>query len=123
MKSPIKKKQSAERKGRRAEFLAALYLGLKGFGVIERRFRAAGGEADIIARRGRLLVFAEVKTRAALDDALFAVTYRTRKRVSAAAAAYLAKRPALANCDIRYDIVAIAGWRIRHLPGAWRDGE
>jgi len=111
------------RTGRRAEDLAALYLRLRGFTIVARRFRARSGEADIIARRGRLLVFAEVKARASLDEALFAVTFRNRARVSAAAAAFVAHRPAFAACDIRYDIIAVKGWRIRHIPAAWRDGE
>ncbi|MFQ5563120.1 MAG: YraN family protein [Parvularculaceae bacterium] len=117
------RRRRAERAGRLAEILAALYLSLKGFAILERRFRAGGGETDLIARRGRLLVFVEVKRRASLDDAVFAVTPRGRRRIEAAARAYLSRRPVLADADIRYDIMAVAGLRLRHLPGAWRDGE
>ena len=95
-------------------------LRLKGFSILDRRFRAASGEVDLIARRGRLIVFAEVKARASLDDAVFAVTARNSRRVSKAASAYLARNPKFAGSDIRYDIVAVSGWRIRHIPNAWR---
>jgi len=123
MTAAAAKRKRAERTGRKAEDLAVLYLRLRGFAIVARRFRARSGEADIIARRGRLLVFAEVKARASLDEALFAVTFRNRARVSAAAATFVSHRPAFGACDIRYDIIAIKGWRIRHIPAAWRDGE
>jgi len=119
----ISSRQRAERIGRRAEWLAAMLLRLKGFGVIARRYRAPSGEVDLIARRGNLLAFVEVKARASLDQAVFAVSTRNRRRVGAAAALFLARHQHLAKCDIRYDIVAVAGWRLRHIASAWRDRE
>jgi len=116
-------RRQAEAAGRRAEFIAAMVMRLKGFSIIERRYRAAGGEIDLIARRGGLIAFVEVKTRRRLDDAVFAVTPANRRRIASAAASFFARRPALAESAIRYDIVAIAGWRIRHLADAWRDGD
>lgn len=116
-------RQAAERLGRRAEWLAGLWLAAKGFHILERRFRAAGGEIDLAAKRGRLLVFAEVKARSSLDGALFAVTGRSRRRIEAAGRAFIARRPHLADHALRYDIIAVAGWRVRHFADAWRDGE
>ncbi len=55
--------RNAERHGRRAEFLSAWLLRLKGFRIIARHWKCSSGEIDIIARRGRLLVFVEVKAR------------------------------------------------------------
>ncbi len=54
------KRQQAERGGRRAESLAALWLQLKGWQILARRARTPVGEVDLIARRGRLLAFVEV---------------------------------------------------------------
>lgn len=116
-------RRRAEAAGRRSEWLAAMVLRGKGFSVIARRFKAPVGEIDLIARRGGLVVFAEVKARARLDDAAGAVTAAARRRIGAAAAAFLARRPHLAQFDMRYDIIAVAGWRWRHIPGAWREGE
>lgn len=116
-------RQAAERLGRRAEWAAELFLRLKGYTIVARRFRARGGELDLVARRGRLVAFVEVKRRADRDDAVAAVTPRNRRRIEVAAAQFLAARPALAQGEIRYDILAVAGWRLHHLRDAWREGE
>ena len=119
--SQITKRRRAERRGRIAEWFAAMFLRIKGFNVVESRFRCPAGEVDIIARRGGLLVFVEVKSRASLEMAVEAVTPYARRRIGAAAQMFLSRRAHLADCAIRYDIVAVAGWRLRHLPDAWRD--
>ena len=116
-------RQRAERAGRRSEWAAACILQLKGYRVVARRFRAQSGEIDLIARRGKILAFVEVKNRARLDDALGAVTARARRRIERAADMFAARHRHLADCDFRYDIIAIAPWRFRHLRGAWRFGE
>ncbi len=94
---------------------------LKGFVILERRMKNPAGEIDLVARRGALLAFVEVKARGRLDDAVEAVGPRNRARVAAAADLYLSRRRALAECMRRYDIIAVAGWRLRHVPDAWRD--
>jgi len=112
-----------EKAGRRAEWLAAILLIIKGYRLQARRFRAHGGEIDIIARRGNVVIFAEVKSRRDLDDAVNAVSTQSRRRIERAADMFMARRPHLADCAMRYDIVAIAAGRWRHLRGAWRYGE
>ncbi len=116
-------KQRAEAAGRRGERLAGLVLSLKGFTIIARRFKAHGGEIDLVAKRGKLLIFVEVKARASLDDALEAVSYANQRRVSDAASMFLAHHPRLAHCDMRYDIIAVSGWRWRHITSAWLDDD
>ena len=76
-------RRRAERRGRRGEWLAAAALLLKGYAILERRYTSPMGEIDLIARRGRTLVFIEVKARATLDDAVTAVTYTARQRICA----------------------------------------
>jgi putative endonuclease len=110
-----------DRTGRAAEIFAALALMTKGFSIIARRYKTPLGEIDLIARRGKLLIFAEVKARACLDAAAAAVSPAAWRRINNAAGAYLARHPHLARCDMRYDILAIAGWRVRHIKDAWRD--
>ncbi len=121
-KSTSARRQS-ERSGRRSEWIAALALQLKGYRVLQRRFRAHGGEIDLIAQRGRVVAFIEVKRRKVIDDAVGAVTARARRRIERAADMFVARHPYLAECEWRYDIVAIAPWRLKHLRGAWRFGE
>ena len=67
-------KKRAQLLGRRAELWASLWLRLKGFGIIAKRHRNAAGEIDLIAIRGDLLIFAEVKARSTKDAAIDAVT-------------------------------------------------
>ena len=114
-------RRKAETGGRRSEMLAAIFLRLKGFSILSQRERTPGGEIDLVARRGGLLIFAEVKARKAFDAAVLAVTPAARRRIGRAAQLYLSRHPDLARCAVRYDIIAVTGWRVRHLADAWRD--
>ena len=112
-------RRRAERGGRRAEAIAALWLQLKGWDVIARRVRTPVGEVDLIARRGRTLVFIEVKARATAAEAGFALDDYRLRRVAAAAEA-LAHRFALPGDDMRIDAIFIVPWRLpRHLTNVW----
>lgn len=113
---------AAERRGRRAESFALAAYRLRGFSVVARRYKAAGGEIDLALLRGRLLVIAEVKARAQTDNAIAAVTPQARRRIEAATRSLQSKIPRLAECDLRYDIVAVAGWRVNIIVDAWREG-
>ena len=115
-------------RGLRAETVAALWLMLKGYRVLGRRVRfAAGsgaGEIDLIARRGRALVFVEVKARADLGSAAEAIRPEQRRRIVRAAEAFLAGRPDLSGLEVRFDAILVAPGRIpRHISGAWRADE
>jgi putative endonuclease len=99
---------SAFRTGLSAEAAAAAYLVERGFCIAARRWRCRSGEIDIVARRGTLLVFVEVKARARLDDAAWSVTPRQCRRIAAAAAAWLAAHPEDTDCDMRFDAILIA---------------
>jgi putative endonuclease len=113
------KRQRAERGGRRAEKLAALWLQLKGWKILGRRVRTPVGEVDLIARRGRTLAFVEVKARSSADEAGFALDDYRLRRVAAAAEA-LAHRFARAGDDIRLDAVFIVPRRLpRHMTNVW----
>lgn len=114
------KRQDAERRGRRAESLAAWWLRLKGWRILARRARVPGGEVDIVARRGRTLAFVEVKARGSEQAAAFALdAYRIRRVVTAAEA--LAPRYARNGDAIRIDAVYVTPGKLpRHLPDVWR---
>ena len=60
---PSRRRRDAERRGKRGEGWAAWYLRLKGYRIVGRRVRTPLGEIDIIARRGRVTAFVEVKSR------------------------------------------------------------
>ena len=104
---------AAFRTGLSAESRAAAWLLVKGYRILARRFRTPFGEIDIVARRRNLIAFVEVKARAGLDDAAYAVTPRQQGRIAAAAQAWLAAHPEHATLELRFDVVLIAP---RHLP-------
>lgn len=104
---------AAFRTGLSAEARAAAYLMAKGYRILAKRFRTPHGEIDIVAKRRNLLAFVEVKARATLDDAAFAVTPRQQARIVDAAQAWLMAHPEHAEFDLRFDAILIAP---RHLP-------
>ena len=114
------KRQRAERGGRRAETIAAWWLRLKGWAILARRARTPVGEVDLIARRGRVLAFVEVKARASEAEAALALDDYRLRRVAAAAEA-LAHRYARAGDSLRIDAIFITPGRLpRHLADVWR---
>ncbi len=114
------RRKGAERLGRWAEFAAAWMLRLKGYRVLERRFRTPSGEIDLIVRRGNLIAAVEVKARSDQAAAAAAVTPHQQTRISNAMAIFLGRRAAYAGLDVRFDAVLIAPWRLpRHVPAAW----
>ncbi|SHF61192.1 putative endonuclease [Kaistia soli DSM 19436] len=113
-------RQAAEQRGRRAERIAALYLGLKGYRVVARRFKSPVGEIDLVMRRGGVLAFVEVKNRADFDAAALAVTPHARRRLLRAADAFIGRHPDAATLTLRFDLVLIAPRRWpRHLVDAF----
>ena len=109
------------RKGHRGEWLAAWALRLKGYRILAIRHRTRSGEIDLIARRGDLVVFVEVKARATLTEAMDAVGPHSQRRIEAAADLWIGRRADFARLSRRFDIVAVLPWRWPvHVTGAWQ---
>ena len=104
---------AAFRTGLSAEGRAAAFLMAKGYRILAKRFRTPHGEIDIVARRRNLIAFVEVKARASLDEAAFAVTPRQQARIIDAANGWLVAHPQHADFELRFDVILIAP---RHLP-------
>lgn len=112
-------RRAAHRAGRKAESIAALYLRLKGYSILARRYLVDGGEIDIIAKRGTTIAFVEVKLRAALDDARIAIEPGKRRRISRAARVFVSRQHA-AKLTYRADAIYCAPWRWPlHVPAAF----
>jgi putative endonuclease len=112
-------RQRAEKGGRRAERLASLWLQLKGWKILGRRVRTPVGEVDLVARRGGIVAFVEVKARSSAEEAGFALDEWRLRRVAAAAEA-LAHRYVRAGDDIRLDAIFIVPGRLpRHMANIW----
>jgi putative endonuclease len=111
---------AAFRTGLSAETRAAAYLMAKGYRILARRFRTPHGEIDLIAKRRNLIAFIEVKARATLDDAAFAVTARQQSRIIDAAQGWLIAHPEHAELELRFDAILIAPRSLpRHLLAAF----
>jgi putative endonuclease len=106
--------------GLRAESAAAVWLLLKGYRILERRFQIAGGEIDVVARRGDVVAFVEVKARPGLDEAASAISEIKRRRISRAARVWLTRNPWAMGATLRGDAIFVAPRRLpRHLPAAY----
>ncbi|HWU64730.1 MAG TPA: YraN family protein [Ensifer sp.] len=117
---PQKKKRAAYRLGFSAEYKAALFLLLKGYHIAAMRYRTRGGEIDIIARKGDLVVFVEVKARRSLQAGIDAVSFEAQRRIHAASAHWLSRQPDFARISARYDILVISPFRLpKHIKNAF----
>jgi putative endonuclease len=117
---PSPERQRRFRAGLRAETLAALVLRLKGYRILAQRMKLPGGEIDLIALRGRTLVFVEVKARRRGADFAQALEAVNTRRIGHAANAYIGRHPRLAGLDQRFDVIFLAPWAWpRHVKNAF----
>lgn len=113
-------RQKAERSGRDGEARAALWLRAKGWRVLDRRVKTPAGEIDLVAKRGKLVAFVEVKWRQKSDELDHAIDQHRLARVAAATEA-VAHRYTTENEDIRIDVILLApGTFPRHIADAWQ---
>lgn len=110
---------SRYRRGRMSEIIAAATLIAKGYRVLARRCRTHFGEIDLIATRGRTIIFVEVKRRATLPEAEAALSAHQGGRIARAAEYWIQHNPRFRDHDVRIDALLIVPGRLpRHLPGA-----
>ncbi len=122
MKTPTPARLAAEKRGRQAERICAWWLRLKGWQILARRARTPVGEVDLVARRGAMVAFVEVKARATQAELDLAIDERRLARVAAAAEILWADyaRP---GDDMRIDVMLLAPGRPpRHLANVWHGG-
>lgn len=119
MRKTVKEKQQAFSRGIWAERFAAFALMLKGFHIVERRYKTRFGEIDLIARRGRLVLIVEVKARGSVEAAMDAVSHTNLKRIEAAADHWLARQSDREELNLRFDLIAVLPrrWPV-HIPAA-----
>lgn len=115
----MRDRRAAEATGRRGERIAAWWLRLKGWRILDRRVRTPAGEVDLVARRGGIVAFVEVKARGSAAELDFAIDQRRLARVAAAAEVLMPRYAGPAD-DIRVDVILIAPRTApRHIENAW----
>jgi putative endonuclease len=117
-RSPARPSRSGREAGTAAERRVRLHYRLRGYRVLAANEWAAGNELDLVVRRGRRLVFCEVKTKRGADygSPWEAVGPEKVRRVMRAAESWLARRPELADLDIALEAVAVRGRRVERRP-------
>ncbi|WP_420406697.1 YraN family protein [Hoeflea sp.] len=105
------RKRRLERKGRRAEWLAALALSVRGYRIAALRYRTRSGEIDIVARKGDLVAFVEVKARRDPASGVDAVSYSAQHRIREAGRTFISEQRDSAQLSWRFDIVVVSPWR------------
>ncbi len=116
-------RRQAWRHGLWAETVAAWMLRLKGYRILARRFRSGQGEVDIVARRGAVICFVEVKARSSPVDGEV-ISARQRRRIERSAEVFMQRHPQLAQLGLRFDAVVVQRRGVpRHQPDAWRLGD
>lgn len=97
-----------------AEGLAAWMLRFKGYRVLATRYRTPLGEIDIVARRGHVLAFVEVKARPTLEAGLEAIAAEGYRRIEASADLYLSRHPQFSTFTLRFDLIVVRPRRWPH---------
>lgn len=102
-----------------AEYYAALRLMMKGYRILNFRYKTKVGEIDIIAKKGRIIAFIEVKYRQSLDDGVTAVSPQSQGRIRRAGE-YFILGNRFESHTLRFDVVAInTKLRMRHIENAF----
>lgn len=111
--------------GEKGEEIAVRHLVSQGYRILERRYRVAEGEIDVIACRGRTLVFVEVKTRASFScgSPQEAVTLTKQRKIRRVALHYLQQTGRVYD-EIRFDVVGVTrdekgNYQIEHIEEAF----
>lgn len=112
------------KQGQRGEDRAARHLQQRGYTVLDRNIRLGRGELDIVARRGDLIVFVEVKAHQSRESGLLAMHPDKCARLQSAAETWLSRHANYSDCQCRFDLiiltprVGLPAWvppRIEHM--------
>jgi putative endonuclease len=109
------------RRGLRAERRAVLWYRLRGYRVLATNAWAGGHELDIVLRRGRRLVFCEVKEKVGegFGDPLEMVDAEKQRWLQRAAEAWLARHPEADGLSVSFEVMAVRGGRLERVAEAF----
>ena len=110
----MRSSSSSRNRGADAERRARRYYRLRGYRILGENVWAGGNELDLVVRRGRRLVFCEVKAKLGerFGEPAEMVDAEKQRRLRRAAEAWLLRHPDLAALEVRFDVVAITNRRV-----------
>ena len=108
----IRRSQSA--KGKAGEDLASAFLESEGWSILARNLRWKGGEIDIVAARGRLIAFTEVKAWESLgpEELERAIGPEKRRRIVETAKIFLSRHREYNDWSVRFDVILVRGGKV-----------
>lgn len=111
--------------GKNAEKIAAEYLKVKDWKIINTNYKTVYGEIDILAIKDHILVAFEVKTRKNINILYYTISIKQQKRISNALLFFLANNKQYCNFIIRFDALFIINNtnKITHIENAWSSNE
>ncbi len=113
-------RKKAFKKGIWAEKIVFLLLMLKGYRVLATRYKRSVGEVDLIAKKGNVLVFCEVKARKTDQEAAESITLKQRQRITRAAEYFVSEHKSYHDHAMRFDAILVSGlFSVRHVKAAW----
>ena len=120
-RQPASARPSTRAIGTRAERRAVWHYRLRGFRILATNAWIAGYELDVVARRGGLVVFCEVKAKASLElgDPVEMVNPEKQRRIRVAAEAWLASKRDVEGCEARFDVATERAGRLTVLSDAF----
>jgi putative endonuclease len=108
-------KKQTHKFGLYAEKFAIFFLSLKGYQILEWRYKTPLGEVDIIAKKSRVIIAIEVKARKSKFTVSEVLHRRQIERVKRATEIFIAKNPQFHNHDLRFDFIEVTGiFRLKH---------
>ena len=107
--------------GRRAERRAAWWYRLRGYRILAANAWVAGYELDLVVRRGRRLIFCEVKEKAGdgFGDPFEMVDAEKQRRLRLAAESWLAAHQEAGGLSVSFDVIAVQNGRLERLAQAF----
>ena len=107
--------------GKRAERRASRWYRLRGYRVLAANAWVGGYELDLVVRRGRRVIFCEVKSKGggAFGEAVEMVDAEKQRRIRRTAAAWLAANPEHAGLEVSFDVISVQEGRLVRLAEAF----
>jgi putative endonuclease len=116
--SPSPTRPSTTARGRAAERRVAWHYRLRGYRILDANAWSGGNELDLVVRRGRTIVFSEVKSKgqARYGGALEMVGREKTRRIRRAAEAWLSGHPECVGLEVRLEAVSLQDGRLTRVP-------